>query len=158
MNESIHRSVPLVTATTLTVAMLLGTAACGSGQNQEPSAENFCATLTQNADKLRNSTAQLRNLAESSGAERSVSDMAAAAKSFIDLSNLYDELAQVAPPEVKADAERVRTTFGNLTQGANVDTTELAASAREALDSLRTSGELQRLRDYAQQQCGVTIG
>lgn len=141
---------------TVAAAMLLLAAACGGTEQQQPSAENFCTTLTQNADELRGATDQLRTLADSSGASRSISELASAAKSFIDMSNLYDDLAQVAPPQVKADAEAVKATFDNL--ATDVDTSQLAASAREALAELRNSGELQRLNDYAKNECGVQIG
>lgn len=149
-----------LTTAVLAGAMLLAASACGGQESRQqvPSAEEFCRTLTENAAVLRDAPAQLRSLAESSGASRSVSDLAAAAKSFIDLSNLYDDLAQAAPPEIKADVEKVRTTFGDLRAGADADTTQLAADAREALASLRNSGELQRLNDYASRQCGVELG
>ncbi|MDO5698316.1 MAG: hypothetical protein Q4G51_10125 [Dermatophilus congolensis] len=146
-----------VTIAALTGALLLGASACGSG-NQEPSAENFCATLNNDAAKLSDATTKLRALADSSGATKSVSDMASAAKSFIDLANIYEELSAVAPPQVKADVETIRTTFDGISADAGADTTKLAAQARDALNSLRNSGEVQRLRDYAQQQCGVTLG
>ena len=150
------RSVRLVTITAVTGALLLGAGACGSGP--EPSAENFCKSVTENAGKLRDSSAKLRTLAEESGAAKSVGDVASAAKSFIDLAALYDEMAKVAPPEVKADAEKVRTTFDQLSSGAETDATNLAEAAKGTLDSLRNSGEMQRLRDYAKSQCGVDLG
>lgn len=151
------RPVRLMTITALTGAMLLGTAACGNDA-KEPSAENFCATLTQEAGKLRDSTARLRDLAASSDAARSVGDIASAAKSYVDLANIYDQLSQVAPPEVKADVTAIRTSFDDLTAGADVDATKLASAAKETFDSLRNSGELQRLNDYAKNECGVQIG
>ncbi|WP_208545134.1 hypothetical protein [Rathayibacter sp. VKM Ac-2760] len=124
-------------ALTLAILLIGGLTACAP----QRSAEAFCSTMQKHKDRYLEAT----SAAQEQGA---ILGLLGTASAVGDLSNMWKELAEVAPDEIRTDAETVRDAWAE--QQENAGALDWVASLSTALFS---SASMSRVDAYVRENC-----
>ncbi|CAN5160779.1 hypothetical protein BH11ACT4_BH11ACT4_24570 [soil metagenome] len=124
------------------IAAIAGIVSVGLvGCSSERSVEAFCGVLVDGRDQYFQATS-----ASSSG---TLGDLIDTASALADLQRMWNKLAEVAPEEIRGDAEAVRDAWKQQTDAA-VDGNWAGA----VVGAIANAGPIGRLDQYARNNCG----
>lgn len=132
-------------------AVLVLISACGSGR----SVEAYCSVLeehkTQYLERFDEANEQLAD----ETLEGFVSGLAGGMGAIGDLQQMWEELAEVAPEEIRADVETVRDNYADQLDLAEESATDpLAALGSALMGGLLSSGSWSRVDEWTAENCG----
>jgi hypothetical protein len=148
----LHRSALNRGSICLTVGVLIA----GCGQTRSTSA--FCGTLHSEKQRI---LAEFNATSQPGSADqlvRVLSGLGASLQALGELRTYFHKLADVAPDEIKDDAQIVAQDWDQQVQNAgNVAANPLANLAGAFINSMTTSGQLNTLNQFALTNCHESI-
>jgi hypothetical protein len=147
----IHRRTPTVIAFSLALALLPATlSGCGS----ERSAKAYCDTMQQHKDRYLQAMAGAQKQVEKGDAAGVVGGLAETVSALGDIQRMWDDLAQVAPDEIRPDVESVRDTSAKQLDNAEQSVKDPVGALGSALvNALVNSGPIRRVDAYTRANC-----
>lgn len=134
------------------VALLAGLTGCGG---QERSPEAFCEVMDKHRERYEESAGQAMDLVERGDGLGLLGGAAQMVSALGDLQLMWDELAEVAPEEIRADIEVVRdNNKAQLENAKKAVEDPLGALVGGLAGGLFNSGSYTRVNDYAGEHCG----
>lgn len=134
------------------LALSSSLSACG-GPERTP--EAFCEVMDLHRERFEDATGNALTLAERGDAAGLLGGTAQMVSALGDLQVMFDELAEVAPDDIRADAKRVRDTNRDMLESAEEAVNDpVGALVGGLAGGLINSGSYTRLNDYAGEHCG----
>lgn len=146
MNQVVLRHMGIALAASLTVAL------CGCSQPRTP--EGFCNTLEKH--KIRYLTAMSNANGQLSKRDTAglLGGLAQTVSALGDLQTMWDELADVAPDEIRADVVTIRDTNRDQMEQAKKSLSDPLGSLGSILaGGFMASGSYARVDTYIRQEC-----
>lgn len=130
----------------IVVIALLCTTLTGCGD--ERSAESFCSTMAKHKDRY------LKAMDEVNANDNPLAGLAGMVSALGDLSQMWSELAKVAPEEIQVDVEAVAKAWDEQFETAKeVADDPLKGIASGLLSSLKVAGPMKRVGEYTEKNC-----
>ena len=154
----VGRTARLAGITTVAALLVLGVAACSD--EPERSTAAFCATMKSEQARILaqfNANVDAGN-ASSDGMVQALSGLGASIQALGELRTYLRKLAIVAPNEIRTDAEIVAQGYDDQLKAAKDALKDpLSAIASSLIDGMMMSGQLNRLNQFALDNCGQSI-
>lgn len=134
-------------STALVLPML---AACSEGR----SVEAYCDTMYEHQDRFEQTMAQAADAAASGTFDGALEGLAGAAGAVGDLQQMWSDLADAAPEEIRADVESIRDTYARQFERAEDGASDpLGVLAGSIADSLFNWGAASRVDAWTAEHC-----
>jgi len=147
----IHRRYPTVIAFALTVVLIPGTL---SGCGTERSAKAYCDVMQKHKERYLQAMADATSQVKKGDAAGVVGGLAETVSALGDIQRMWDELAQVAPDEIRPDVESVRDTSAKQLDNAEQSVKDPVGALGSALvNALVNSGPIRRVDAYTRANC-----
>ncbi len=141
-----------MSATAAVLTMIAMLTAC----TQTRSVDSYCAVIAEHKERYLNAMDQVNASADP------VAGIAGVIAALGDLQRMWDEAAQVAPDEIRADVEAVATHWASQFETAEKMATDpLGALASGLVGGLANAGAMQRVDEFTAQNCpgsGTMLG
>lgn len=131
--------VRIVTALVI-VTMLVG--GCSTGSPTARSSKNYCAVVAKHKDRYLSAMS-------AASSTNAITGLLSAIGAIGDLQNMWTELAQVAPEEIRVDTEAVKTAWDKI-QDASLNHNYVKAASV----ALTNMGPSRRVNTYISKTCG----
>lgn len=136
------------------VASVLLTAGCSSGRSEEA----FCDTMAKHRQEFESSMQQANEALDSSDDDQVLLGMAKGAASILDLRTMFSELAEVAPQEIRGDAEAVRDNLDEQADNAGgMIKDPIGGLAGSVLTAAKSAKSMERLNQYGIDKCNMRM-
>lgn len=124
--------------------------ACGT----ERSPEAFCSTMEKHKVRYLDRMGQADEAMRSGDSLTGLVGLATGVSAFADLTQMWEELADVSPDEIKPDVEDVRDAFQKqLDSMGQAAENPLGALVSNLSTGLAVSGAMQRVDTFTRDQC-----
>jgi hypothetical protein len=147
----IPRRTPTVIAFSLALVLLPATL---SGCGTERSAKAYCDTMQKHKDRYLSAMADATKQVEKGDAAGVVGGLAGTVSALGDIQRMWEDLAKVAPEEIRPDVESVRDNSAKQLDKAEQSIKDPAGALASALvNALVNSGPIRRVDAYTRQNC-----
>ena len=140
-------------STALALALVLagaGLVSCGSTR----SVEAYCAAMEKHKARYLQAMDQANTQVSGGDLGGSLSGLAGGVAAIGDLSQMWDELADVAPEEISADVAKVRDSYADgLAASKNSMSDPLGAIGSQLIGGMLASGSMSRVDAWTRQNC-----
>lgn len=140
------------------VVVALSGVSCGGGP--ERSTESFCATLRSEKARILDQFNATSHSADASGDDLAslFAGLGGSIQALGELRAYFHKLAEVAPDEIRTEAELVADNYDEQMDAAgDAGSNPLGALTSSLFNGLAVSGQLDRLNQFAVSNCGEGI-
>ena len=140
----------LLTTLVATAALIAGATACSGGR----STEAFCDTLRSEKQRILAQFESTSQLGAGDEFAEALMGLGASAQAIGELQTYFRKLADVAPEEIRVEAEIVAENMGELVTGTELSLEGIAGSL---MTGLSISGQLNTINQFALENCGESV-
>lgn len=146
-----HVRYPTVIAFSVTLALIPGMlSGCGTGR----STQAYCDTMQKHKERYVQAMADATKQMQKGDTAGVVGGLAESISALGDIQRMWDELAQVAPEDIRPDVESVRDASAKQLDGAVQAAKDPVSALGSALVSaLINSGPMRRVDAYTRKNC-----
>lgn len=147
----IHGRYPTVIAFSLALTLVPATL---SGCGTDRSAKAFCDTMQKHKDRYLQAMGDATKQVQKGDTAGVVGGLAETVSALGDIQRMWEDLANVAPDEIRPDVESVRDTSAKQLDNAEQSIKDPVGAMGSALvNALINSGPIRRVDAYTRQNC-----
>lgn len=137
--------------TAVVLVLAVAMSACGSGRSPEA----FCGAMDNHKERYLAAMESATESLGSGSADGAIAGLAGGLAAISDLQAMWNELADVAPEEIRTDVELIRDENQKQldSAGENLDN-PLGALGSALMGGLKTAGAYQRVDEFTRANCG----